>query len=651
MATYDARRGYDETLTARDYSDLLQKVQKPPPEGALWLVLAPRRYGKTWTLRELEHRLGAAACYLDLRNSTDKKKWSASKPESPRGCWLLDESSGLIETDDEAAQLKAAQDFLARCEKLRSAKANVILALTPRELHHLQLADRGAGRISFKSVLTLDPLAPAEAGRLARTPEARELLARVPPDWRRTPFLLELLFEVDERARRQEALLDRKLLQAVLQASETSRHRYFHMLFWDALTDDHRHLLRAIVRSEEVDERSCEPLVDAGLVERDPVTKRNRLADPILVAHLTPLRIHHLSDIHVGPKSAESIDAKEAGLLAEALDPGTVRESYLSHVEGLRNAGRAPHVVIISGDMTEWATRDQCEEARRWLDRLPPLLEPHALLGEDTRRILLVGGNHDVDWSQTRGRDEQARHKNFAEFFEGYEHPHLEKPPGSRAEHKPIEWTDLGVTVQLLGTSELGGEIDKDRERYKLMLELAKLPRGPSAQEREKAEKLATDAARMDPGLVHTKELDRVSTHSWKDSLPVRIAVMHHPPSPLPTTEVARYSGLLNAGAVKQVLMDKGFSLVLCGHVHTGWFAEERWPRHSKAHTLRIVAAPSLGSREIPSNNGFNLVEVFRDRDRKGAAEYKVRIRRFVREGERGWEVHADQLGPFAPGE
>jgi hypothetical protein len=114
---------------------------------------------------------------------------------------------------------------------------------------------------------------------------------------------------------------------------------------------------------------------------------------------------------------------------------------------------------------------------------------------------------------------------------------------------------------------------------------------------------------------------------------------------------VARYSGLLNAGAVKQVLMDKGFSLVLCGHVHTGWFAEERWPRHAKAHILRIVAAPSLGSREIPSNNGFNLVEVFRDRDRTGTAQFEIRVRRFVREGERGWEVHADQLGPFSPGE
>ena len=398
-----------------------------------------------------------------------------------------------------------------------------------------------------------------------------------------------------------------------------------------------------------MDSGSCEPLVDAGLVGEEPSTGRRWIADPVLAARLSPVRIHHLSDVHVGPKSAQSIDAKEAGLLSAAVDPGNVRESYLSHMEGLRKSGKAPHVLIISGDITEWATKEQCQEARQWLDRIPPLLEPHVLLGDDVPRVLLVGGNHDVDWSQTRPGGERTRHENFAEFFKGYAHPHLEKAPEDR-ELVAIDWPDLGISVLLLGTSELGGEIEKDRERYTLLQELAKLPSTPDKQQREKAEKLATDAARIDPGLVHAKDLHRVSTHAWSERLPVRIAVLHHPPSPLPSTEVARYSGLLNAGAVKQVLMEKNFCLALCGHVHAGWFAEERWIKHSGGSTLRIAAAPSLGSREIPENNGFNLIEVFRDRDSKGNAEYQVRVRRYVRQGEHGWEKHADQLGPFSPG-
>jgi hypothetical protein len=176
MATYDARRGYDAALTARDYSDLLQKVQRPPPEGALWLVLAPRRYGKTWTLRELEHRLGASACYLELRLPGDKKRWSSRKQVPPGNHWLLDEISGLIEHSDEATALKATQEFLSRCEKLRGAKTTIVLALTPRELHQLQRVDGSNGRISPKSVLKLDSLSSTEAEKLARTPEAHTLL-------------------------------------------------------------------------------------------------------------------------------------------------------------------------------------------------------------------------------------------------------------------------------------------------------------------------------------------------------------------------------------------------------------------------------------------------------------------------------------------
>jgi 3',5'-cyclic AMP phosphodiesterase CpdA len=650
MAIYDARRSHDAELTARDYSDLLQKIQRPPPDGALWLVLAPRRYGKTWTLKELEHRLAGRACYLELRWPGDKKIWSAGRKVQPGGHWLLDEISGLIEASDKAKALQATQRFLSRCEKLRGARTNVVLALTPRELHQLQSADGNNGRISPKSILRLDPLTPKEIEKLSRTPEAHALLARVPSDWKRTPFLLELLFEVEERARNQGTPLDHSPLKAVLQASEKASHRYFQHVFWDALTDEHRDLLRAIARGEPVNALSCEPLLEAGLVG-EPAKGPRWIADPVLAARLSTVRIHHLSDIHVGPKSARSIDAKEPGRISEAVDPGVVRESYLSHLEGLRAKGKAPHLLIISGDLTEHATREQCEEARRWLDRIPPLLEPHALLEDDPRRVLLVGGNHDVDWSQTRAGGEQARHQNFAEFFKDYAHPHLELSPASkeRRELKPIEWPDLGISILLLGTSELGGEIERDKERHELRKELAKLPRPPSTQEQHKAEELALKAARIDPGLVHTQDLRRVETYGWNDKLPVRLAVMHHPPSPLPSTEVARYSGLLNAGAVKQVLMEKGFCLVLCGHAHKGWFAEERWHKHSGERTLRIAAAPSLGSYEIAENNGFNLVEIFRDRAQNSSPHYELRVRRFVRKGDHEWEEHADKLGPFSP--
>ena len=58
---------------------------------------------------------------------------------------------------------------------------------------------------------------------------------------------------------------------------------------------------------------------------------------------------------------------------------------------------------------------------------------------------------------------------------------------------------------------------------------------------------------------------------------PVRIAVLHHPVSPIPgTTEIAAW--LVNAGQVKDALLEKHFCVVLHGHVHSAWVGQECWP-------------------------------------------------------------------------
>ena len=110
---------------------------------------------------------------------------------------------------------------------------------------------------------------------------------------------------------------------------------------------------------------------------------------------------------------------------------------------------------------------------------------------------------------------------------------------------------------------------------------------------------------------------------------PVRVAVLHHPVSPLPPAEVATLAGLINAGQVKEVLLAKGFALVLHGHVHTGWFAREQWPgQHGDWRTLHIAAAPTLGSRESLEQHGYNEVEVVREQDHYEVCVRRVRPRR-----------------------
>ena len=640
MGLHQANRGYQRALDVRDHRDLVDRVRELPPAGTLWLLLAPRRGRKTWTLRGLEASLAPTpATYMDLRDPDAL----GHAPDQAGGCLLLDEPAGHVKDGESATK------FVAWCAKHHKAGTRVILALTPWELELLLQAERATQWVDLKSLLPVAPLSETEATQQAKNDaEALRVLEDLGPDqqdWRRRPFLLELLFELNEAHRLGGRPLSvRDLLRAAIQHCERGAVEYFKYVFQRGLSEAQQAVVLAVARGARgVDRSTAEPLADAHLLERlDQATYR--LADPVLAWHLAPLRIHHVSDIHVGPKSAESIDAKEAGLLADAVDPGFVREGYLSHLRKAQAEGRGPHLIIISGDIVEWATVEQYAEAKRWMDELQTLLEPHVLLDSETPKILLVGGNHDVDWSQTRGGPIQARHKRFADAFSTVPHPHLEVPPERR---KPavVTYPDLGVEVILIGSAEFGGEIDEDRERLELQKELAKLPRDPRKQDRVKAEELATRAARIDPGLVHTRDLDRLAEYPYRHL--IRMAVLHHPVSSLPSTEVTRYAGLLNAGAVKQALLGAGISIVLHGHVHAGFLAEERWPGRHGGRTLRIAAAPSLGSREITENNGFNEIEIRRSRDAAGKQSHDIVIRRFVREGERSWRLHEHEMGPF----
>jgi len=76
----------------------------------------------------------------------------------------------------------------------------------------------------------------------------------------------------------------------------------------------------------------------------------------------TSTRILHISDLHFGPPFVPA-----------------VAEVLLQTIPSL-----APDVIVVSGDLTQRATRQQFEEARRFFDRFPKL------------PLLVIPGNHDV---------------------------------------------------------------------------------------------------------------------------------------------------------------------------------------------------------------------------------------------------------------
>jgi hypothetical protein len=640
MRPFAVNRTYAPELDARAFRHVAEQIAAAPPNGVLWHAVAPRRAGKTWMLRAMEHRLNDArpgsAVFVDLRRAG-----CVAPPLAPGASLLLDEPGAEIARDP--------QGLLLWCRDLHAAGARVMLALTPREWVELAAADTGA-LAHPRDLVPFEPLSPAEAKKLAsRTKQAKALLKLLPAKWQRTPFLLELCFETAE----EEPALYRDvpaLLRTVLDRCEEERFDYLRWVLDDGLTAAQRAVLCNVARGlptgprDEALERSGLLATEGGLCV---------IADPVLEAHLVPLRIHHLSDVHVGPKAAGRVDVKEKGAHGERLGAAAgaapVRESYADRVRELAARGQAPHVIVISGDIAEFGDAGQYEEAKEWLGRVAESLADHPRLGPGDPRILLAPGNHDVDWRQaSSAAGARARHLPFARAFEGFPRTacaRLDEEPETRG-LTVARYADLGVEILLLGSSELGGEVEDDPVRRELFALVDRLKKDAMEEaDAARATKLRADVSRIDPGLVHHRDLQRVRESVWRQ--PVLLAVLHHPVSPLPATEVARFSGLINAGEVKDTLFHAGFCLVLHGHVHAWWFGKEQWPPRHEARTMRIAAAPSLGSREIQEPNGFNEIEILRER-REGGLAYAITVWRVHREGT-GW-VKKEAMGPFEPG-
>lgn len=644
---YNPQRGFSPERDVRTWDDLAELLRDSPPTGLLWPLVGPRRSGKTWALRALERGLGDA-CIVDLtavEQLVEVPKGRVVLIDEP-GSWLL------ARDPHDARALRPAhariEEFGAWCRRLRAAGRQVLVAMTPAEWAALAGLP---GCVSAKDLQWhLRPLRWEQAARIALDEPARTLLAAVAAvnaDWLRSPFLVMCILDLADQ--RGELAADGaevevpRLLADVCHDLRGGTQDYVAKVFYEGLDEPFRDALRAVVRRAPVDPHSLDILRRIGLVGRDGDDRFDRLRDPVLADHLPPpLRIHHISDIHTGPKSARRINAGGAGAtaarLARAAGEGPVRDSYLEHVEQRCATGTGPHLVIASGDLTETGQPREYAEARAFLGAVAGLLQPHPDLGSGDARVLLVGGNHDVDWTRTRGANgARARHLAFAEAFADYPRPLLEWPPEAR-DLQVVRYQGAGVEVVLLGSAEHGGEIDEATEAVLRAAQAAAAEDSPLvAEELQKLRKIVNS----DPGLVHACELQRLRAHRWSE--PVRIAVLHHPVSPLPTaTDVGPYAALLNAAAVKDACFDVQIQLVLHGHAHSQWFFEERWPSHRRPdHPLHIAAAPSLGSREVLEQNGYNEILVHREGDR-----YRVSVQGYVRAGETWREGH--RMRPFA---
>ena len=627
---------YDHAHELRDWNTLVSIVQRPPL-GSVHALLGARRSGKTWALAALRAAIGTQARVLDLRNYQDQLPNIEADTRivfvDEPGPWIFESGHSPEHVKQHGLRLAAGRilQLLDWCRELRHRDVKVTMALTSAEWSALLDAGKAAGIIEPDDLQEgrLGPLTRAAAQKVARTPAAARLFEQLSDEWTRNPFLLNLILAVGldgsapfvgELTPERIAELER---EAITEAFG-SKHEYDYHVIYQGLTLAQRDIVRAVCRG-----RVVAPSDDCRLLERMGIIRKQGNGyvpgDPAVAAAIpSVLRIHHVSDLHFGAKSGKRVDVKDetqtGQRLAVGAGQGPVVDDYYDWLRS-RPASQRPHLLIVSGDIAEQARESEYELAIGWLNKVAAELAPHADLRADDPRVLLVPGNHDVNWNEPPSHDgERRRHLPFARAFgePTWLRPRLEQPPEARGVASHL-FRNADLEVLLLSSCEYGGLRDLGIERITALAE----GQGDLTLE-QAAKEIKGSYGRQDPGLVHDHDIQAARRHPWSGR--VRIAVLHHPLSPVPTvTEIAPSVGLLNAGQLKGALLQQGFCLALHGHVHSPWVGSEQWHGPSGGKLL-ICSAPTLGSYETYHGHGFNEISILRE-----GQHHAVEVQPFVR--------------------
>lgn len=632
MSHFRPSRSYDPNLDIRFRGTHVPQWARPlvdrhEPNDACWLVVMPRRSGKSWLAGAVRRaRPEGRTRLVDVRQENDVRRAGltcltgakAPRPQLGGADMVLVDEPAL---GPAAGPARDPATLAAGLGRLREQGVVPVVFATPAE-HELLVPHLGAD--APKDVLSCPPVTDEEAACMAArapdwAPAVVDLLRAERPGWLLTPFLLELALQTAESEpdlRTDPAALSRR-------AGEEAAfpHLYIEQWFHNGLSAGHRAALRrerwrGAGHSFDSDARDAQTMKLLAPVAGDPV-----------LAHHLPevLRVHHVSDLHFGGAHRTNVDQKDrtqvGSALARLTGDGSPLGGYLEHVRQLAEQHRAPHLVIVSGDLVDRPVAENGREALAWLERLAPLLADHPDLRADDPRVLLVGGNHDVSWDRCLDERPGARHEWFAETFRAYPHPDLD-----RAEHTArrlyVRYADACLRVALLGSAESGGEParNEDRDRVReLVAELARSDDGARVGE------LMARLERYDPGVVAHPVLGRLK----REPGCVNLAVVHHPLSPVPAVEVAPYAGVVNAGQAKAALAEAHTALVLHGHTHLAFLASERLidPDGARPWTTRVAGAPALASVHSNEENGYNEVCVAREGEDHSLAVRTVRWR------------------------
>jgi 3',5'-cyclic AMP phosphodiesterase CpdA len=326
---------------------------------------------------------------------------------------------------------------------------------------------------------------------------------------------------------------------------------------------------------------------------------------------LLPLRIIHISDLHFTSSSAPSAHLEEKvkvpGLSKNLKD--SPEEVFLKDLESMFQKKKEPEdkwpkAVIVTGDIVDKGGTDKGTDGHGEFDKAVKFLNDLAIVLKISKdRILVLPGNHDVDWSP--GLSQLERFKNYITATEEFSSPTITNNK-LNPHHSDLSTIREGVSLELMlfVSPTFSGVSDPSNESF--IARIKDILKDMDEDVRAKIE----ESLRASQGSLDIATLGRHQRHELRlpiDQDPeqkIRIAALHHHLLPDPQIEVAQFESVLDAGKVLESLINDQYDLVLSGHKHNRRLVQYRY----MDKVLDIYTAPSLFKGNQP---GFTIIDLF----------------------------------------
>lgn len=323
--------------------------------------------------------------------------------------------------------------------------------------------------------------------------------------------------------------------------------------------------------------------------------------------------IHHISDVHIGPVHYSSDRKLPFSQINEIDDPsfGRNADNYLKHLELLKTE-ELPDFILVSGDITSYATENEMYAAKSWMIKLSDIVRKK----EDFREakdpcIFVVPGNHDINWG------EKEYSKKINRFNAAFESLIVDGILGAVPPSKKecfFYCKKANILFYLFNTTKLGGSDRKDILNIYDKLASIETELNDSNNSKNMSHLLSDleGAIKQDPGYIQESDLvkmqDNLNDKSNSYEHVYKIALMHHNPVSVPSDDLETFDTIINAGLVKQYLVNAQFDMVCYGHRHIAHGSNERYLSSNDRQGIYYIGAPSLGCNDSGS---FLKIELF----------------------------------------